>query len=149
MVERGIMLRRLIYWAMIIFLLGAACRASPTELELKQTPFATHAEMLAINVTARRLAGPTIDNVYWLEEGRVSTTVPGDGRLKLLAADRRELFVLEFETIYMTTGSDILRDEMFLTLVAPYNSDIHIVRLETPQGSHEVVLIEILDVSGN
>lgn len=140
---------RLLIWIVLFGLTTVvACQTEPTEWELKQTPFGTYSDMLAINVTAYRLTSPTIDSVTWLNEGRVSTIVSGDSRLKLLASDRQELFVLDFETVYVTTGSDTLRDAVLLTFIVPYRSDVYSIRLETPQGSDEVLLAEMVDVLG-
>lgn len=112
--------------------------SQPKEVDLKATPFSTHEGMLAVDVTVRRLTSPSIDNTFLLEQGRVSTSVLGDGRLKLLNSQREELFVLDFEVSYATTSSATsLRDEVLLTFVLPYSPDVKIVRLETPQGSAE------------
>ena len=140
-------LRQLLMWGMLLIcVIVVACQEEPTELEQKQTPFATHSGMLAVSVTANRLASPTIDSVTWLDQGRVSTIVAGDSRLKLLAVDRSELFVFDFETTYMVTGSDTLQDTVLLTLIVPYRSNVHSIRLATPQGSDEVLLAEVVDV---
>jgi hypothetical protein len=137
--------RFLAIWIFVTCLLSVACRSEPTELEQKQTPFATYNKMLAISVTANRLASPTIDNVEWLDQGRVSTPVPGNGRLKLLREDRTELLVLDFEINYSMTGSDVLRDSVLLTFVMPHSSEVFSIRLETPQGSDEVLLTEVIE----
>lgn len=130
--------------AALIGLLLISCRSEPTELQVKATPYTTHTNMLVVDITARRLASPTIDGMRVLEQGRLSSPVPGSGQLRLLAPDRGELFVLEFEPVYAVTGSDILRDSVLLTFVVPYSKDIDVVRVETPQGSAEVILSEVV-----
>ncbi|MCA9951768.1 MAG: hypothetical protein KDE48_19085 [Anaerolineales bacterium] len=138
---------QLLPWGvLLICVFTTACQKLTTELEQKQTPFATHSGMLAINVMAHRLTSPTIESATWLDQGRISTMVSGDSRLKLLATDRSELLVLDFETSYMMTGSDTLRDTVMLTLIVPYSSNVHLIRLETPQGSDEVLLADVADV---
>lgn len=140
-------LRQLLAWGMLlVYVVTVACQETSTELEQKQTPFATYSGMLMINVTAHRLASPTIDNITWLDQGRVSTMTAGDSRLRLLAVDRSELFVVDFETTYMVTGDDSLRNTVLLTLVVPYSDEIYSIRLETPQGSDEVLLAEEVDI---
>ena len=110
----------------------------PSQVELKATPFSTHENMLAVNITARRLSSPSIDDITLLEKGRLSTSVPGDSRIKLLNSDREELFTLEFEATYAVTSDPTqLRDEVLLTFVLPYSPEVAIVRVETPQGSAE------------
>lgn len=141
-------LHLMLVWAVLVICgITASCQDAPTELEQKQTPFATQSGMLVINVTAHRLASPTIDSVTWLDQGRISTMATGDSRLKLLAIDRSELFVFDFETTYMVTGDDTLRNTVLLTIVVPYSDEIYSIRLETPQGSDEVLLAEEVDIS--
>ena len=110
----------------------------PRQIEIKSTPFSTHEGMLAINITARRLASPSIDDIMPLEQGRISSSVSGDSKIKLLDASREELFVLEFEVSYAnTSNSTNLRDEVLMTFVLPCSPEAAIVRIETPQGSAE------------
>ena len=109
----------------------------PSAIERKAAPFSTHEGMLAINITARRLSSPSIDGVAWLEQGRVSSSVPGDGVIKLLDAQRKELFALQFAVAYAETGSTKPRDKVLMTFVLPYSPEAALVRLETPQGSAE------------
>ncbi len=109
----------------------------PKAIEIKAQPFATHEGMLVVNVTARRLSSPSIDSIEWLEKGRVSSSAPGDGVVKLLDAQRKELFTLQFGVAYAETSSTTPRDKVLMTFVLPYSSEIALVRVETPQGSAE------------
>lgn len=109
----------------------------PKPMDLKSTPFATHEGMLAVDVTVRRLASPSIDEIVKLDKGRISAGVPGDSQIKLLDAEREEVFVLEFEASYTTSGSTKRLDEALMTFVLPYSTEAVIVRVETPQGSAE------------
>ena len=109
----------------------------PSAIERKAAPFSTHEGMLAINITARRLSSPSIDGIAWLEQGRVSSSVPGDGVIKLLDVQRNELFALQFAVAYAETGSTNPRDKVLMTFVLPYSPEAALVRVETPQGSAE------------
>ena len=140
MPKRTLIIVLLAVIVLVVVGLFVALRAmlQPEEVDLKSTPFFTHEGMLGVDVTARRLTSPSIDDMFLLEQGRVSTSVPGDGRIKLLNAVREELFVLDFEVSYTTTSSGAnLRDEVLLTFVLPYSPEVEIVRVETPQGSAE------------
>jgi hypothetical protein len=60
-------------------------------------------------------------------------------------AHRTELLVLDFEINYSMPGSDVLRDSVLLTFVMPHSSEVFSIRLETPQGSDEVLLTEVIE----
>lgn len=98
-------------------------------------PFQTHRNLLLVDVTVRQQAPPTIDDVTFVREGRVTVRAPGDSHIRLEDADGMILHEQAFQAEFATTIEEIgLQDEVPMTFILPNPSGVQRVVVVTPVG---------------
>jgi hypothetical protein len=123
------------------FFLNLTLSTQATSVEEKSTPFATHANMLAIDLTLNRNQPPKLERATRLESGRVTLTTPGDNTLLLLDANGKTLYAQSFGADFMIASEPpVMLDSLPLIFVVPYTNQVRRVRLLTPNGPAELAI---------
>lgn len=98
-------------------------------------PFQTHRNLLLVEVTLRRQAPPTIDDVVVVREGRITVSALGDSHVRLEDANGKILHEQAFQAEFETTIEEIgPQEEVPMTFILPNPRDVRRVVVVTPVG---------------
>lgn len=132
----------LIVGAIAAFLLSYAFAEMAPPLQEKSQPLQTHPEMLLVQCAFYPEDSPTIEEIEYLEQGRITlVAAEGDYAIELLDQEGQVLYRQRFDILFMSMGDPpVLADQVDKTFVVPYNKEVTSVRLVTPQGQTEATL---------